>query len=429
MDWTALIAIFAALALIGFFAGIEIAFVSSNKLSIELNKKQGTYSGKTWGAFAERPAKFIGTTLMAVNIVMVVYGLLVGDMLFPIWKWIETRLPASSAAYVKFIKLLVETLLSTAIILFVKFLSKAFFKARNNDILGSDIITYVVSFFYWLLSALAAFFVNAAEWMLQYVFNVKVNHNKDAFSKVDLEHFMNQNKHPDEEESSEINKELFENALQLSEVKLRECLIPRKEIESISASDSIEKAKEKFIETKLSKLVVYENNIDSILGYVHQLDMFKHPSSLKEILHPIPTVPESMSATDLMNKFSRERKTIAWVIDEFGGTAGIVTMEDLLEEIFGEIEDEYDVAEEFVDKQIAANEYIFSGRLELDFITEKYNLNFGADNEAETLSGYIIQNHEAIPRQKERIIINNYEFDILNMSETRIETVKVKVLK
>ncbi len=429
MDWTALIAIFAALALIGFFAGIEIAFVSANKLSIELNKKQGTYSGKTWGAFAERPAKFIGTTLMAVNIVTVVYGLLVGDMLFPIWKWIETRLPASSAAYVKFIKLLVETLLSTAIILFVKFLSKAFFKARNNDILGSDVITYVVSFFYWLLSALAAFFVNAAEWMLQYVFNVKVNHNKDAFSKVDLEHFMNQNKHPDEEESSEINKELFENALQLSEVKLRECLIPRKEIESISASDSIEKAKEKFIETKLSKLVVYENNIDSILGYVHQLDMFKHPSSLKEILHPIPTVPESMSATDLMNKFSRERKTIAWVIDEFGGTAGIVTMEDLLEEIFGEIEDEYDVAEEFVDKQIAANEYIFSGRLELDFITEKYDLHFGGDNEAETLSGYIIQNHEAIPRQKERIIINNYEFDILNMSDTRIETVKIKVLK
>ena len=429
MDWIALLAIFASLIIIGFLSGIEIAFISANKLSIELNKKQGTHSGKTWGAFAERPAKFIGTTLMAVNIVMVIYGLLVGDMLFPIWQWIETRLPASSAAYVKFIKLLVETVLSTAIILFVKFLSKAFFKARNNDILSSDIITYIVRFFYWLLSALAAFFVNIAEWILQYIFNVKVNHNKDAFSKVDLEHFMNQNKHPDEEESSEINKELFENALSLSEVKLRECLIPRKEIESINANDSIESVKEKFIETKLSKLVVYENNIDSILGYVHQLDMFKQPATLKEVLHPIPTVPESMSATDLMNKFSRERKTIAWVIDEFGGTAGIVTMEDLLEEIFGEIEDEYDVAEEFVDKQIAANEYIFSGRLELDFIVEKYNLHFSGDNEAETLSGYIIQNHEAIPRQKQRIIIDNYEFDILNVSDTRIETVKVKVLK
>ena len=429
MDWIALLAIFAALVLIGFFSGIEIAFVSANKLSIELNKKQGTSSGKTWGEFADRPTKFIGTTLVALNIVVVIYGLLVGGMLSPIWEWVKIKLPASAAGYINFFKLLFETLLSTAIILFVEFLSKAYFRARNNSILSSDIISYVVRFFYWLLSALAALFVNIAEWMLQYVFNVKLNTNKDAFSKVDLEHFMQQHKHPDEEESSEINKELFENALSLSEVKLRECLIPRREIESINANTSIEKVKEKFIDTKLSKLVVYENNIDNILGYVHQLDMFKQPATLKEVLHPIPTVPESMSATDLMSKFSLERKSIAWVIDEFGGTAGIVTMEDLLEEIFGEIEDEYDVAEEFVDKQISSNEYIFSGRLELDLIAEKYNLHFSGDDEAETLSGYIIQNHETIPKQKQRIIIGNYEFDILNVSDTRIETVKVKVLK
>ena len=429
MDWIALLAIFAALVLIGFFSGIEIAFVSANKLSIELNKKQGTSSGKTWGEFADRPTKFIGTTLVALNIVVVIYGLLVGGMLSPIWEWVKIKLPASATGYINFFKLLFETLLSTAIILFVEFLSKAYFRARNNSILSSDIISYVVRFFYWLLSALAALFVNIAEWMLQYVFNVKLNTNKDAFSKVDLEHFMQQHKHPDEEESSEINKELFENALSLSEVKLRECLIPRREIESINANTSIEKVKEKFIETKLSKLVVYENNIDNILGYVHQLDMFKQPATLKEVLHPIPTVPESMSATDLMSKFSLERKSIAWVIDEFGGTAGIVTMEDLLEEIFGEIEDEYDVAEEFVDKQISSNEYIFSGRLELDLIAEKYNLHFSGDDEAETLSGYIIQNHETIPKQKQRIIIGNYEFDILNVSDTRIETVKVKVLK
>ena len=429
MDWIALLAIFAALVLIGFFSGIEIAFVSANKLSIELNKKQGTSSGKTWGEFADRPTKFIGTTLVALNIVVVIYGLLVGGMLSPIWEWVKIKLPASAAGYINFFKLLFETLLSTAIILFVEFLSKAYFRARNNSILSSDIISYIVRFFYWLLSALAALFVNIAEWMLQYVFNVKLNTNKDAFSKVDLEHFMQQHKHPDEEESSEINKELFENALSLSEVKLRECLIPRREIESINANTSIEKVKEKFIDTKLSKLVVYENNIDNILGYVHQLDMFKQPATLKEVLHPIPTVPESMSATDLMSKFSLERKSIAWVIDEFGGTAGIVTMEDLLEEIFGEIEDEYDVAEEFVDKQISSNEYIFSGRLELDLIAEKYNLHFSGDDEAETLSGYIIQNHETIPKQKQRIIIGNYEFDILNVSDTRIETVKVKVLK
>ncbi len=429
MDWIALLAIIASLLLIGFFSGIEIAFVSANKLSIELNKKQGTYSGRTWGKFADNPTKFIGTTLVAVNIVLVIYGLLVGDMLFPLWKWIETKLPESSAAYVKYIKLLVETLLSTAILLFVEFLSKAFFRARNNSILSADFVSYISRFFYWLLSSLAAFFVNTAEWMLKYVFNVKINNKKEAFSKVDLEHFIQQTKNNDEEESSELNKELFENALSLSEVKLRECLIPRKEIESIASDTSIEKVKEKFIETKLSKLVVFENNIDNILGYVHQLDLFKDPASLKEILHPIPTVPESMSATDLMNKFSKERKSIAWVIDEFGGTAGIVTMEDILEEIFGEIEDEYDVAEEFVDKQIASNEYIFSGRMELDLIAEKYDLHFSGDEGAETLSGYIIQNHEFIPKQKERIIIGNYEFDILSVSDTKIETVKVKVLK
>jgi CBS domain containing-hemolysin-like protein len=279
------------------------------------------------------------------------------------------------------------------------------------------------------LSALAAFFVNIAEWMLQYVFNVKVHDKKEAFSKVDLEHFIQQTKSHDEEDSSEINKELFENALSLSEVKVRECLIPRKEIESIDSKTTIEKVKERFIETKLSKIVVFEDNIDNILGYVHHLDMFKNPQSVKDVLHPIPTVPESMSATDLMNKFSLERKSIAWVIDEFGGTAGIVTMEDILEEIFGEIEDEYDVAEEFVDKQIASNEYIFSGRIELDFIAEKYGLHFSGDEGAETLSGYIIQNNESIPKQKDRIIVGNYEFDILSVSDTRIETVKIKVLK
>lgn len=429
MDWIALLAIIASLILIGFFAGIEIAFGSANKLSIELNKKQGTYSGRTWGKFADNPTKFIGTTLVAVNIVMVVYGLLVGDMLFPIWEKIKTNLPESSVAYVDYIKLLVETFLATVIILFVEFVSKAFFRAKNNSILSTDFISYISRFVYWLLSSIAAFFVYTAEWMLKYVFNVKVNKKKEAFSKVDLEHFIQQTNNNDEEDTSELNKELFENALSLSEVKLRECLIPRKEIERISFDTGIEKVKEKFIETKLSKLVVFENNIDNILGYIHQLDLFKNPVSIKEILHPIPTVPESMSATDLMNKFSKERKSIAWVIDEFGGTAGIVTMEDILEEIFGEIEDEYDVAEEFVDKQIASNEFIFSGRIELDLIREKYDLHFSGDEGAETLSGYIIQNHEFIPKQKERIIIGNYEFDILSVSDTRIETVKVKVLK
>jgi len=428
MDWTALIAIIASLLLIGFFSGIEIAFVSANKLSIELNRKQGTAAGRIWGEYADKPTRFIGTTLVGINIVLVIYGLLIGGMLSPLWEWIEKQLPKSLTESVKYIKLLTETILSTLILLVVEFVFKAIFRARNNEILGSGFLSYITAFFYWLLSSIAAFFVNIAEWILRHLFDVKLNEKKDVFSKIDLEHFLQQTKGHEEEDTSEINKELFENALSLSEIKLRECLIPRKEIEGVDSNTSVAAVKEKFIYTKLSKLVVYEGNIDTITGYVHQLDLFKNPATVKEVLLPIPTVPESMSATDLMNKFSKERKSIAWVIDEFGGTAGIVTMEDLLEEIFGDIKDEYDT-EEFVEKQLSANEFIFSGRLELDYITEKYELEFPDAEMAETLSGYIIQNNEAIPKQKERIIFGNYEFDILNVSDTRIETVKVKVLK
>ncbi len=428
MDWITPLAIIISLLLIGFFAGIEIAFVSANKLSIELNRKQGTHSGRVWGYFSDRPTRFIGTILVGINIVFVVYGLLIVDMLSPIWLWIKSNLPVSFKSSVDYIKLFVETILSTLIVLFVEFICKAFFRARNNSVLNSGTISYIMQFFYWLLSSTAAQLVNIAEWILKYIFNVKINNKKEMFSKIDLEHFMQQSAGHEEEDSSEINKELFENALSLSETKLRECLIPRKEIEGVSSNISIGEVKEKFIKTQLSKLVVYDNNIDTITGYIHQLDLFKHPSSVKDILLPIPTVPESMSATDLMNKFSKERKTIAWVIDEFGGTAGIVTMEDLLEEIFGEIKDEYDT-EEFVEKRLSANEFIFSGRVELDYITEKYKLAFPNDEETETLSGYIIKNNEEIPRLKDHIIIGNYEIDILNVSDTRIEMVKLKILK
>lgn len=429
IDWLALASIFASLIIIGFLSGLEIAFVSSNKLSIELNKKQGSSAGKTWSAFTDQPTRFIGAILVAVNLVLVIYGLLIGNMLSPIWKWIEAHLPTQAANYVKYIQLFVETVLSTIIILFIELISKAVFRGKNNSILSSDAISHVATFFYWLFSSLATFFVDSAEWILKYVFNVKVNKKKEVFSKMDLEQFIQQSKNNDEEEPSELNKELFENALSLSEVKLRECLIPRKEIEGFEKGTSVEVIRSKFIDTKLSKLVVYEGNIDNIVGYVHHLDMFKNPNSLTEVLHPIPTVPESMSATDLMSKFTKERKSIAWVIDEFGGTAGIVTMEDILEEIFGEIEDEYDVAENLLEKQISAVEFIFSGRLELDYISEKYKLFFSFHEGVETLSGYIIQYNQAIPKQKERIIIGNYEFDILNVSNTRIEIVKVKVLK
>ena len=208
---------------------------------------------------------------------------------------------------------------------------------------------------------------------------------------------------------------------------MRECLVPRKEIEGIDLNTSIEEVRKKFVSTRLSKLVVYDNNLDHIAGYVHQLDLFKSPPSLKTILLPIPAVPESMGATDLINKFTKERKSIAWVVDEFGGTAGIVTMEDLLEEIFGEIKDEYDT-EEFEERKISNEEFIFSGRLELDYLNEKYGLEFPG-KESETLSGFIINQHETIPRLKAHIIIGDYEFEILGVSETRIEMVRMKILK
>lgn len=428
MDLIALFAILVSLLIIGFLSGIEIAFLSANKISIELSKKQGTQAGKTWSFFADRPARFLGTVLVAGNVLLVIYGLLVGDMLFPIWKWIEHHLPAASGNYIKYIKLLVETILSTLIIVIVEFFSRAYFRAKNNSVLNMGIITYAARFFYWLFSSAATSFVNISEWILKTVFDVKLRNKQEIFSKLDIEQFMIQNKNtPGEEEQSEINKELFENALTLKDVKLRECLIPRNEIISIQKNTSPEDARKRFIETGLSKLVVYDQDVDSIIGYIHQLDLFKKPASILEVLLPIPMVPESMSATDLMTRFSTQRKSIAWVIDEFGGTAGIVTMEDLLEEIFGDIKDEYDDVDDLVEKQISTNEYIFSGRMKLDHITEKYGLHFSNDENTETLSGYVIQQHGEIPQENERISIDRYEFQILSVSNTRIETIKLRV--
>ena len=268
MDWTALIAIVGSLLLIGFFSGIEIAFVSAYKLSIELNRKQGTYSGKVWGAYSDKPTRFIGTTLVGLNVVLVIYGLLIGGMLAPVWDWIASKLSPSLSEYVKYIKLFVETVLSTLILLFVEFMFKAFFRARNNEILSNGIVSYIASFFYWLLSSTAAFFVNTAEWTLKHLFDVKLNEKKEVFSKVDLEHFLQQSKGHEEEDNNEINKELFENALSLSEIKLRECLVPRKEIEGVNSTTSIEEVKNKFIElvNLFLEEIIQANTIDDILS-------------------------------------------------------------------------------------------------------------------------------------------------------------------
>lgn len=421
MDWITFVPIFITLLVIGYFSGIEIAFISANKLSVELRKKQGNYTGRIWSAFLEKPSIFIVTTLLIINILLVVYGLLWNGVLEEVWQYwsIENS----------YIILAAETIIATFILLFFAVIFKAIFKAKGNAVTSGFIITFFVKSFYSLFSWIAKYFVNVSEWILKYIFNVKLQNRATPFVRMDIDHYVQQLNMSNNDDNVEMNSEIFENVLSLSETRIRECLIPRKEIVAVNINASLDEIKERFIETKLSKLVVFEDNIDNVAGYVHQLDMFKNPETLRSILLPIPIVPESMNATDLINKFTKERKSIAWVIDEFGGTAGIVTMEDLLEEIFGDIYDEYDVQEDFVDKQITPNEFLLSGRLELDYLMEKYKLHFRKNEETETLSGYIINLHESIPRERDRIIIDDYQFDILKVSDTRIETVKLKLLR
>ncbi len=406
------------LIFIGFFAGYEIAFVSANRLSIELKKKQGRRSGILLSNYMEHPAQFIGTCLIGLNIFLVLYGLLFHELLKKtLWNPLGFQNEYGKLAF--------DTFLSSLVVLFFgEFLPKAIFRAKNDALLS--FFSPLVQIFHRLFLPLTNFFVDFSQWVLTYLFNVRVNDRNDAFTKVDLEHFFQQTKEQDED-NQELNTELFENALSLPMVKIRQCLVPRTEIEAIDIQTTVEEAKQHFISTQLSKLVVYDDNIDNIVGYIHQLDLFKKPESIRNILHPIMPVPESMSATDLISKFTKDRKSIAWVVDEFGGTAGIVTMEDVLEEIFGEIHDEYDT-EELVEKQLAEDEFILSGRVELDYLNEKYDMQFPV-SESETLSGYIINAHQTIPKQKETIIIDDYQFDILNVSDTRIESVKMKILR
>ena len=421
MNWTPVIAIAVILILIGFFTGLQVALVSVSKLSIELKKKQGSYSGKTWSLFLENPSTFIGATLFAFNLLLVAYGILWSDALHSVWKYWHIDND--------YLELAVTVFLATLTLLFIQFVFRAFFRAKRYAIIGNGFITFIAQMFYSMFAWIVVYLVNISEWILKYLLNIKLHHRSEVFAKTDLEHYIQQITMSEADENDELNSELFENVLSLTETKIRECLIPRKEIVAVDASTSLDEIKQLFIETKLSRLIVYENNIDNILGYVHHLDLFKKPTTLQAVMLPIPTVPASMNATDLINKFNHERKSIAWVIDEFGGTAGIVSMEDLLEEIFGDIYDEYDVKDELVEKQIAPNEFIFSGRLELDHLINKFKLRFRKTEEAETLSGYIINQHESIPRQRDRIIIDDYQFDILSVSETRIDSVKLKILR
>lgn len=424
MDSIILAFIGISLALAGFFVGIESAFVSANRLSIELKKKQGLKSGRILSAFVETPGKFIGTASVGIIVALVIYALLSGAYISAFWDWIEQLLNHKFPDYITSLRLVFDILLASLIVLFVQFTFRPIFKAKNDSLLS--FFASIIHFFYGLLYPIAIFFNGLAEWILKYIFNVRVNPEKQPFSRMDVDQFIIQNREQSED-SNELNTELFEAALSLPQVKIRQCLVPRKEVEAIDVNTPIDQLVTRFADSKLSKIVVYEKNIDNILGYVHQLALFGKPKDIQSILLPIPAVPESMSASDLINKFTRERKSIAWVVDEFGGTSGIITMEDLLEEIFGEIHDEHDT-EELVEKQITDKEFIFAGRLEIDHLNQKYDFEL-PDSESETLSGLIISHHEKIPKEKERIIIGNMEFEILSVSDTRIEMLKVRILQ
>jgi putative hemolysin len=403
------------IALMGFFAGIEMAFYSANRLSIEIKKKQGGSSLQILSKFVESPAQFLGATLVGFNIFLVFLGLQISSVMAPVWRYLNV---GSDTVHI-----IVEIAFTTFVVLvFAEFIPRALFRAKSNTYLTK--LAHVIDFFYQMFHPIGAGLIDLTEWILKYVFNIRLDKNKEPINRSDLKHLFQQTAN---DERQERNTQLMENAQELPKIKIRQCLVPRKEIVGVESRSTMEEVKKKFVDTHLSKLVVFENNIDNIKGYIHQLDLFKKPESIQSVLLPIPAVPESMSATDLITKFSKERKSIAWVVDEFGGTAGIITMEDVLEELFGEIQDEYDT-QEFIEKKLAENEYIFSGRLEIDYLEEKYGFDFGED-ESETLSGFIINYHETIPRQKERIIIDEYEFDIINVSDTRIEMVKMKKLK
>ena len=416
-----MLGILVAFILAGLFAGIEVGFVSLNRLSIELRKKQRSKSAQTLSDYLDEPSKFISAMIVGISIALVVYGLLVDELLSPLWKTTESYLPIGFVAYFLYIRILFDLLISSSIFMLFFFFCRAVFRAKSDTLMF--FLTPLLSFFYKLFYPIANWFVSISEWVLRNIINVRIRKDKNNFTRLELEHFVQQ-REENKSDNPELNKELFEAALTLPYVKIRQCFVPRKEIEAISLNESVQTLKDKFVSTNLSKLVVYEKNIDNIIGYVHQLSLFKEPTSIRSVTLSIPAVPESMTATELMNRLIRERRSMAWVVDEFGGTSGIITMEDLLEEIFGEIKDEYDT-EELTEREIAENEYEFSGRLEMDYLIEKYELDLEM-NGSETLSGYLIHFNESIPKVKQKIIIGKYEFEILEVTDTRIELIRMK---
>lgn len=408
-----LIALFLSLILSGFFSGMEMAFVTANKLQIELDKQKGTWAGRQISRFVKDPSRFINTILVGNNICLVIFGLMSAKLLEP---FLYSIFPQ------EWLVLLVQTIVTTLIVLlFGEFLPKAFFRVYANPVLRF----FIVPFFalYVLLYLIAGFFAVISSNILR-LFGVPVTAGEQQFSPVDLQEFIHEHSVL-EDQDREIDTDLFENALYFRDTKVRECMIPRTEMIAVDASASLEEIRQEVIDTHHSRIPVYKDNIDNIIGYIHHFHLLLKSGSVEQILMPLRPVTETTPAHELLSQFINEAQSIAYVVDEYGGTAGLVTLEDLLEEIFGEIQDEHD-DERVLARQIGDYEYVISGRFEVDKLNSEFELDI-PEGEYETISGFILMYHNTIPALHDIIEVEQFTFTILEVTEKKIETVKLMV--
>ncbi|RLD61461.1 MAG: hemolysin [Bacteroidetes bacterium] len=400
---------------------MEIAFVSANKLRIELDKKQGIFASRIVRIFTNNQGQYISTMLVGNNIALVIYGVVMAGVLEPvIMKYTNSGM----------IILFTQTIISTLIILVTaEFLPKTLFRINPNKIL--NFFSVPVLLIYYLLYPISKFTIWISSFLLKLVLKVDINEDKEqtVFGKVDLDNIIDVSQ-PEIEIKGDIEHDikLFQNALDFSKIKLRECVVPRTELIALEIESSIKKLKQKFIESGLSKILIYKETIDNIIGYVQSPDLFHNPKDISSMIKSLIIVPETMPANKLLNTFMKKQKSIALIVDEFGGTAGIVTIEDIMEEIFGEIEDEHDSVE-LQETKINDNEYIFSGRLEIDHINEKYAIEIPESEEYETIAGFILYHYEQIPYENDQINIKPFEFEILKVDRPRIELIKLTIRK
>ena len=412
--------LFIALLLIAFFSGIEIAFVSANKLRIELLKEKGSSRARIIAYFNNHPSQFISTMLIGLNISLVLFGSVNANY------FTHEHFLFLPAGEIKL--LLVQTVFTTFFILiFGELLPKILFRVNADQTLL--LLAYPAKYLFYLpLQPLSKLFHNISRWLITKITRTELLEGRQSFTKEDLEYLVKETAVTDDDgkdEADHLNSEIFEKALYLKDVKVRSCMVPRPEIVGIDFLDSKEDLKRKFIETKLSRLIVYDETMDKLLGYIHHFDLLKSFDSIKQVIRPLMVVPESMTARDLMLQFIRERKNIAWVVDEYGGTAGIITLEDLMEEIFGEIADEHD-EEDMTEKKISETEFVFAGRLEVDYLNNEYDLGI-PEGEYTTLSGYIISVFEDIPEPGTKIDLDHFHLKILRASDKRIELVNIQL--